>query len=221
MSAISQCVAVLGGSFDPVHNGHIAIAGAALSELGADSVLMMPAKNPPHKQGYQAGDGDRLAMIKLAISAEPRIQVDTSELEQARTSYSVLSMQAFRKSLGDRASICFLMGWDSLQTIDTWWHWQTLFELVNIVVVRRPGYDGIESEIVRQVYDQRLVDIRELKTTLSGGIAILDMPAYQISSSDLRNEIKSGNGVTHNALPNVVNNYIQEQGLYGCQSYKS
>lgn len=242
-------VAVLGGSFDPVHNGHVAIAEAACSALKLDRLLFMPAKQSPLKTGHATGLHHRMAMLELALkglcSAFPdTIGIDQRELTAARASYTALSMRELREELGADAAISFLMGWDSLQTLDLWWQWQSLFELVNIAVVRRPGYQSIESSAVKAEFESRLVDASVLSAHPCGKIAVLAFEEHDIASSAIRTALietdakaiedsaveRNGEGQTNSRalrlksiaphVPADVLRYIDDHELYFTEQIK-
>lgn len=224
-------IAVLGGSFDPVHNGHLALAKAALSFLNADSVKVMPAKRAPHKGAYKSTEAHRLAMLELAFEELDRCVIDRRELDRDSISYSVLSMRELREQCGEDVSLTFVMGWDSLQTLHTWWHWQELFDYVNIAVAARPGYEPSIPDSVRLQFDQRLSDIGALSDCLKGGVAVLPLDEQLVASSDIRRVLQqtvSQSGKQNRAnegsrpfdamldewLPLSVAQYIEQHGLY-------
>lgn len=186
-----ECLAVIGGSFDPVHRGHIALAQAAISELGAQRVSFMPCAQPAHKTALHASAKQRVSMLDAAINEfnDARIDIDLRELNRSGTSYSLLSLQELRREHGACASINFIIGWDSLQNLDSWFEWQNLLELCNFVIAQRPGYSELTSPLIKQELQQRLNDVGKIAQIPAGAMAFLPMPAWPVSSTVLRGQI--------------------------------
>lgn len=218
-------IAVLGGSFDPVHNGHVALAQAALANLPIEKLLIIPAKLPPHKADYLTSEEHRLNMLELAFADVPLSHIDQRELEQERTSYSLLSVQALRREIGPQTPLCFIMGWDSVAMLATWWRWRELFDYINIAVALRPGFSGFESADVQREFDSRLVALDNLCEQANGKIAMLPFDDVDISSSEIREAIRNSQLVSGQKtptaaealttiLPSSVAKYIEQHGLY-------
>ena len=183
--------AIFGGTFDPIHNAHLAIAGEAASRLGIKRILFVPAANPPHKPGAAiASWKDRVRMAELACAADPRFEVSRIE-ENANPSYSIDTIE---KLLARGAGpLAFLIGADAFADIRTWRRWQDVVRLVEFIVVTRPGarYDAPPGARVCE---------------LNG----LDLP---VSSSAIREGIAGG--AVDLPVPPSVLRYISERGLYG------
>lgn len=223
----AQGIGILGGSFDPIHMGHVSLARSALEYLPLASLLVMPAKDPPHKAGYITSEEDRLAMLGLVFNNWPKCRIDERELRIARTSYSVLTMRELRQEVGSDVPLCFIMGWDSIQALATWWQWRDLFQLVNIAVAHRPGYGGFDCADVQREMDARMVDIESLCQRPAGAVAYLPMTDQAVASSEIRtaiarrnrtenfeNNVSTNDSVLLDAIPNVVADYITQHGLY-------
>ena len=136
---MSRCIALLGGSFDPVHHGHIALAALFAGLLQPDQLRILPAR-PWQKSGLQASDSQRVAMLELAFDGQPfAVTIDLQEIERGSATYTVETLRGLRAELGDAASLVFVMGADQLQKLDTWRDWQELFALANLGVAARPG----------------------------------------------------------------------------------
>ncbi|RZA13735.1 MAG: nicotinate-nucleotide adenylyltransferase [Lysobacteraceae bacterium] len=208
-----------GGTFDPVHNGHLAIARAARDQLDA-KVFLMPARDPPHKAGTRADAGQRAAMLELAIEGEPGLAVDRRELDRAGPSYTVDTLAALRAELGPDAPIAWLIGADSLRQLHTWHHWRELFQRAHLLVVERPGADiapdplrDVAPEVAGETH-RRLCAPAALAQAPAGGIALLPMPALRPeSSTELRRRIRAGEPWKA-WLPAPVAAYVVRHELY-------
>jgi nicotinate-nucleotide adenylyltransferase len=182
--------AFFGGTFDPVHNGHLAVAGEAVARFGLDRVLFVPAANPPHKlRGAAAPYDDRVRMLQLACAGHPRFEVSRIEAGTAR-SYSIDTIERLRAAGVD--SLAFLIGADAFADIRTWHRWRDVIAAVEFLVVTRPGAEYQIPEGVR---------LRPLEG--------VELP---ISSSEIRAQIARGD--FNVPVPEPVIRYIREHGLY-------
>ncbi len=205
---------MLGGSFDPVHLAHVALARAAIDELSVYELRVMPASEPPHKEAYGATNDQRLSMLELAFADIEKVRIDARELERVGPSYTLLSMRELREELGASTPIYFVMGWDSLASLDTWWCWRELFETVNIAVAGRPGYEGFASTELYSEYQSRYRSIESESAAPAGRIVSLAMSARAISSSEIRACLSGRSSNLREALPADVAAYIKQHGLY-------
>ena len=208
-----------GGTFDPVHNGHVAVARAARDALDAE-VFVLPAHDPPHKASTRANAHQRAAMLQLALADQPGLHVDTRELERTGPSYTVDTLAGLRAELGDQAPIAWLVGADSLRQLHTWHRWRELFQHAHLVAVQRPGAEvdaaslRADAPAVLDEIGQRWLPPGTLAETACGGFALLPLPALrQESSTELRRRIEAGGPWRHWVAPAVAD-YIQRHGLY-------
>lgn len=206
-------MALFGGSFDPVHRGHLQAAEEAAIQLGLEKVTLVPCHIPPHKASLHAAATQRLMMLRLALTDCPHLEVSEWELQQGRASYTLHSVQHFRELVGDSACLVFLMGWDSLQKIDTWYQWQDLLNYCNFAVWPRPGYTNLPPKVERWAHDL-LVTRERLKNYPAGKIAILETSPIEISSTELRTQLATGHN-PEKLLPGAIFDYIRKQKLYG------
>ncbi len=211
-----QPIGILGGTFDPVHLGHIALAEAALAALPIVEVLWLPSGNPGHRAQPVASTRDRLAMLQLATAGNPRYRIDAAELARSEPTYTVHTLTRMRAELGRAQPLVLLLGNDSFLTLPTWLRWRELFELAHIAVANRPGElpagggpsPELSDEIVR-----RSARGEQLAATAAGRIARFDMPPTDISASDVRAGLAAGRDL-RDLLPAAVLAYIQAHQLY-------
>lgn len=185
-------IAIFGGTFDPIHDAHLAVAREAADTYGLDRVLFVPAKNPPHKMNdIHAGFEDRFNMVKLACQADSRFEASRVEDRPGR-SYSVDTAILVRREFGDDAHLFFLIGADAFAEIQSWHRWQDLAKSVEFIVVSRP----------RRAFDvPKGVDVKRLDT--------LELP---VSSSAIRRSLQRGESDL--PIPDQVRQYIREHRLY-------
>jgi nicotinate-nucleotide adenylyltransferase len=220
LSHDARLLVCYGGTFDPVHDGHVAIARAARDGLRA-KVALLPARDPPHKADTRADATQRAEMLELAIAGEAGLVVDRRELRRAGPSYSVDTLGELRGELGADTLIAWLVGADSLRQLHTWHRWRELFDRAHLVVVQRPGADidmaalRDASPVVAELVEQRRRPPEALAATAHGGFAVLPLPGLRPeSSTELRRRIATGEPWAH-WVPPAVAAYIVRHGLYG------
>lgn len=204
-----------GGSFDPIHDGHLAIARAARDALGVP-VTLVPAGDPPHKPPTRASGEQRAHMLELAIAGEPGLAIDRRELRRAGPSYTVETLTELRAELGAEAPLAWLVGADSLRQLSSWHRWRELFTLAHLLSVPRAEAttDGGESQSLAAELAHRRCPLAALSSRPAGGLALLPLPALRSeSSSALRQRIASG-APWSDWVPPAVAAYIVQQSLY-------
>ena len=213
---MTRCVAVLGGSFDPVHLGHVALAAAFDDLLQPDTLRVIPAR-PWQKSALQATDAQRLAMLALAFAESTTpVVIDTQELDRAGATYTVETLRALRAELGDDVSLVFLIGADQLQRLDTWRDWRALFELANLGVAARPGFSLADAALppaVAQELAPRRASPAQLRATPRGLVNVAPSLAVDVSATEIRSALRQGTGAKA-LLPSIVLDYIQQHNLY-------
>jgi nicotinate-nucleotide adenylyltransferase len=187
---VNPPLAILGGTFDPVHNAHLAMARCALDALDARQVLWLPTGAPHYRKPPVASAQDRVAMLKLAIDGDPRHAIDERELAPAVSGYTVDSMIALRAKLDSKTPIVLLLGADQYAKLETWHRWRDLMKLCRLAVFARPGWNPPDGRAER-----------------------VPMPPMEISASEIRSRVALGQDVA-GLLPAPVLNYILERGLY-------
>ncbi|MFC3033777.1 nicotinate-nucleotide adenylyltransferase [Pseudoalteromonas fenneropenaei] len=204
---------IFGGTFDPVHSGHLNMATSALSQLQAEHLYFMPCAIPVHKARPGVADAHRIAMLKLAIAEHPEFLLDTRELERTEPSYSLLSMQEWRK---DRPTepLVFLLGMDSFNQLHRWYHWQQLVALCHIVVYQRPGdVFAPSAELQAYLAAAEVTEPNQLHQQAGGLCYFMAGPTFDVSSSQIRALLQQGRR-NELALPTAVLSYITEHQLY-------
>jgi nicotinate-nucleotide adenylyltransferase len=218
MHALVLCY---GGTFDPVHNGHLAIAGAVRDSLDAE-VHLIPAADPPHKGATHADAEQRAAMLALAVEGQHGLLVDRRELRREGPSYTVDTLQALRAELGPHAPLVWMIGSDSLFELDTWHRWRELFDLAHVLAVGRPGARIDEASIATRapaVHAEIAPRWRlpaQLHAMPAGGFAEFRLAAERPeSSTELRRRIRERDRAWRDWVPPAVAAYIATHGLYG------
>jgi len=196
-------VGVLGGTFDPVHSGHLVIAEEARLKLKLNKVLFLPAGQPWLKTNSKITPAvHRIEMLKRAIADNASFELSTMEVDRPGPSYSVDTVAALQQQLGAGAKIFFLIGWDSLAELPQWKEPARLIQLCKLVAVTRPGFSR--------------PDLKSLEPSIPGitqSVVWLDIPPIDISSSDIRDRVAQGLSI-HRLVPDDVESYIAENKLY-------
>lgn len=215
--------AFYGGTFDPVHNGHLAIARAAREALGT-TIWLMPAADPPHRDAPGASAEHRAAMLDLAIEGQAGLRVDRRELERAATtdapSYTIDTLRELRAKHGEQAPIAFLIGADSLHGFATWKEPEALLAGAHWVVAERPGSaldEHLPPPVARLVGGRWTLNAAALREAPGGKLLRLRQPLHGESATQIRRRIAAGE-TWHHLLPLPVAKYIVAHGLYGSAS---
>ena len=204
-----------GGTFDPVHDGHLAIARAARDTLGT-CIDLMPVADPPHRDPPGADAQQRAAMLELAIAGEAGLRIDRRELERGGRSWSIDTVQALRAEVGPQAPLALLVGADSFIGLPGWKDWRALLDLTHFVVAERLGsaldqaLPAVLAEAIGARWTQTAQDLRE---TPGGRVLRLRQPLQRHSASEIRQRLADGRPWRH-LLPAAVADYIEQQGLY-------
>jgi nicotinate-nucleotide adenylyltransferase len=204
-----------GGTFDPVHEGHLAIARSARDALEA-TVHLMPAADPPHRAPPGASAHDRVAMLRLALRGEPGLALDLRELGREGRSWTVDTLRALREDVGSAAPVALLVGADSFAGLPQWKEWEALFGLAHFVVASRGGtpLEDLPAPLARVLEGRRAASARALREAPAGQVWCLRQPLHPQSASDIRARIAGGRPWRH-LVPDAVAAYIQAHGLYG------
>ncbi len=206
-------LAIFGGTFDPIHNGHLNMAHHACDELNLDTLYFMPCAQPAHKATPGVTAEDRLAMLQLAIADDTRYALDDRELKRTGPSYSVLSLRELRLEHPNEP-LAFLIGMDSFNGLHTWYHWQEIVKLCHILVYRRPGEVFSPPEELTEYVTNARVDTPEELTEATGGkLYLLSGPELSASSTEVREQLQRHRGKP-DYVPEKVFGYIEMHRLY-------
>ena len=196
-------IGIMGGTFDPIHNGHLLIAENAYDQLDLDEVRFIPTGRSPHKQGKRITDGThRLRMVELAIADNPAFVADDSELLSEALSYSYLTLQNLHES-SPEDELYFIMGGDSLRDFKTWYHPERICSCATLVAAIRDECDRVHL----------MSYAKELKQMFSADIRLIRTPNLSVASSELRKRVAVGETIRYQ-VPEAVRAYIQNNRLY-------
>ena len=214
-NADNRILALYGGTFDPIHQAHINTVKAMAAEAGLEQVILLPNNVPPHRPQPKANAQQRLMMAQLAVNGDPLFRVDDRELHRDALSYTVETLRQYRSEIGSRRPQAFIIGQDSLLSIDTWHEWDKILTLCHILVCKRPGYTlDFPSERLADWFVQHLITTPDsLHKRPSGYIFLADTPLFPISATNIRERLKNGEDCRDQLAP-AVQDYILEQGLY-------
>lgn len=204
--ATRRRVGFMGGTFDPIHHGHLVTAESVYESFDLDVVIFIPSGSPPHKSGSEVtAPHHRLNMTRQAVESNPHFSVSSVEIEREGPSYTIETMHHFRSCYGSDADLYFITGVDAVVEMRQWKNSEGLFELCKFIAATRPGYptDGFFRFRDRLPPEHRK------------NIKMLAVPALAISSSDLRSRVCRGRSIKY-LVPESVEHYIYENGLYWC-----
>lgn len=204
---------LFGGSFDPIHIGHLRIA-LELQQLACfDRLLWIPCHQPPHKKLSGTGDVDRLAMLQLALNGQPSFELDLREFDRPGPSYTLDTLISLREQWPE-ASLNLMIGSDGFANLHTWHNWQQLFDFANIIVAQRPGWSLAHDHPVSAFCQPRVLqEATALREYKQGQLVMAQVSMLDISASFIRAECAAGRTVRY-LVPDTVFDYIQTHKLY-------
>lgn len=206
-------LAIFGGTFDPVHIGHLRAAWEAAEALDAE-VRLVPAHVPPHRPQPQASAAHRVAMLRLALAGQARLALDTRELQREGPSYTVDTLRELRAEIGPQRPLILLVGADAYAGFPGWHQWLALYELASIVVLTRPGHAVEWSGVLAlETRARRVATSAELRGQASGAVLELEVSALDISASSIRATIAAGREPRFLVGATVLD-YLRTHGLY-------
>lgn len=212
----SAPVGIMGGTFDPVHFGHLRLADEAVEILGLECVRWIPAGQPSHRTPPMASADHRLEMVKRAIARHPSFELDDAEIRQTRPSYTVETLERLRRELGEKRSIVLLLGTDSFRNLTTWERWRDLFELAHIFVGLRPGHSltpgGMPADLAAE-WRKRPGTPEEIVARPAGRVVTYATTALDISATAIRAHFAQGLRPRY-LLPAAVLEYIESHRIY-------
>lgn len=208
-----KTLGIFGGTFDPIHIGHLRMALALKQQLKLDEMRLLPCYLPPHRATPGASAEQRVNMLALALQDCAELSVDTRELQRDKPSYTYDTLCELRVELGEQTSICLCMGMDSFAALDQWYEWRQLIRLAHIVVVERPGYVLPETGAVADLLRRHRAEAEVISAVPAGALVIASPALLPVSATAIRTQINAGESPQF-LLPDAVWNYIRAQGLY-------
>ncbi len=207
---------LFGGTFDPIHYGHLRLAETAREALRLDRVRFIPAGQPPHRAAPGASGADRLAMARLATADNPQFEVDPAEVDAAQASFTILTLERLRAALGPQRPLVLLLGVDAFLGLPGWRRWGELFDFAHLAVANRPGYSLDAAQMAPEL--AALVTARRagpdaLRQSPHGALVQFDMTPLAISATDIRHRQAGGHSLRY-LLPAPVVDYISRHQLY-------
>jgi nicotinate-nucleotide adenylyltransferase len=204
-------ICLYGGTFDPVHNGHLHAALAVCDALDQPAISLVLSARPSHRGRQGATVAQRWDMLRLACEQDDRLQPDDRELHRSGPSYTVKTLEAARAEHPDTA-INWVIGSDAYRLLASWYQWQRVIELANLIVLNRPGHPLALDETMSAFTRER--QVTQLGDELAGSVWLLNRPMLEISAASIRALLVQGKSADH-LLPGPVATYIRQHSLYG------
>jgi nicotinate-nucleotide adenylyltransferase len=210
---MSEPIGLFGGTFDPIHYGHLRTAFELWQLLGLEQVRFLPTGNPPHRESSLAPAELRLQMVRAAIAGQPSFVADDREMRRSGMSYTVDTLLDLRQEYPER-SLCLLLGMDAFLGVPHWHRWREIFDLAHVVVAHRPGWKApITGPLGEVMVDRGTGSIRELHVRTAGRIFVHAVTQLEISSTDLRALIQANRDLRY-LVPEAVRDLIVSSGCY-------
>lgn len=198
-------IGIMGGTFDPVHYGHLVLAEEARNKLKLDQVIFIPNGKAPHKDKEHILSPEvRYHMVSLAVADNEHFQVSRLEIDSETTSYTIHTLRKLRAHYGDQASLFFITGADTLLDLHNWFAFEEVLKLCTFVGATRPGY----------VSEAMLSEAHRLRENFNAQIELIAIPGLSISSTEIRERVKAGETIRY-LVPDAVLKYIESEGIYG------
>ena len=213
---VKPLIGLLGGTFNPIHNGHLRLAQELADALNFSEVRFIPSANPPHKIAPKISAQHRAANVQLAITDNSLFKLDTRELDRAGASYSIDTLISLQEELGGSAQLCLIMGSDAFAQINTWHRWQALIEYCHIILVQRPAsatQPKLAEELSDLLRNHYTENISDLTTENAGYIHMQKITALDITSTNIRAQLEAGVSPRY-LMPDNVIAYIKRNKLY-------
>ncbi|MBA1146067.1 nicotinate-nucleotide adenylyltransferase [Ectothiorhodospiraceae bacterium WFHF3C12] len=214
MAAGMAPIGLLGGTFDPVHLGHLRPALEMLEQAGLKEVRLLPGRVPPHRPAPRAGATLRTAMVERCVAGVPGLRVDTRELQRDGPSYTLDTLISLRRELGASQPLCWIVGMDSFLSLPTWHRWRELGEHAHFLVAHRPGEEPVMSGTLADWLEGRRAPADLLRHRPAGLVHFVDTTALAISSTGIRRRLAQGRSARF-LVPDTVWELIAGNGVYG------
>lgn len=205
-------IGIFGGTFDPIHTGHIHCALQVLQQCPLEQVRLMPCHLPPHRATPGVSAQQRADMVKLAIAGHPQLMLETLELEQHRPSYTAISLQQLQQRYPQH-KLAFIMGMDAFNQFSSWHRWQDILQCADLIVCQRPEHSRLSCDSKALLTQRQIIDAQQLQQPQNGHILLLEHPLQDISATSLRQQLALS-PTQPKGLDTAVWNYIQQHQLY-------
>ena len=210
-----KLVGIFGGSFDPVHHGHLRSMVELDEALSLDQLRLIPNRQSPLKDQPGASVEQRLAMLQLATRHQPNWLIDERELGRSGLSYTVDSLLELKQEVAGDARLCLIMGTDAFAAFDRWHQWQQILELAHLVIMARPGEHLPEQGPVADLLSERKADsVSELADKTAGSILLQKLTPMRVSATEIRQRLQAGHSIRY-LVPDSVWEYVCKHQLYG------
>jgi nicotinate-nucleotide adenylyltransferase len=206
-------IGIFGGTFDPVHIGHLRSALEVAEFMALDELRLIPNARPPHREAPQVSARDRLAMVELAVAGLSPLSVDDRELKRDKPSYSIDTLESLRAELATDDQLFLIIGWDAFCGLPTWHRWNELLEHCHILVLQRPDADSEAPETLRNLLAARSISDPLTLDGPGGQISFIWQTPLAVSATQIRMLLASGKSVRY-LVPDAVLTYIHAHGLY-------
>jgi nicotinate-nucleotide adenylyltransferase len=207
-------IGIFGGTFDPIHYGHLRVALDVLEALQLEQVRFLPLEHAVHRAQPLADSQPRLAMLQAALASEPRFLADDRELRRGGRSYTLDTLRSLRQELGDAVPLCLLLGSDAFNGFMSWHEPEQVADLAHLVVMERPGYSLPTDPVLQMLVEQRASDLAaDLRNAPGGRIWFQPVTQLDISATDIRERVRAGRSPRY-LTPDPVLELIQQRGLY-------
>lgn len=210
-------IGVFGGTFDPIHYGHLRLAEDMADALDLDRVRFVPAGQPPHRRAPHVDARHRLEMVRRAISGNPRFDLDAREVERDAPSYTVDTLTGLRAELGAGRPLWLLLGADAFLGLPGWHDWRRLFDLANLAVAARSGAPLLDADAMPTILKGEVAQRQDLNRP-AGGVLVRQTPPLDISATAIRDTL-AGHASARYLLPDAVLDYIHQHRLYTAHEY--
>ena len=211
-----QLIGLLGGTFNPIHNGHLRLAQELAGALNFSVVRFIPSANPPHKPAPSVSAQHRAAMVQLAITDNAIFKLDTRELERVGASFTIDTLISLQEELGGSVALCLIMGSDAFAKLNTWHRWQALLDYCHIILVQRPTsatQPQLADELSVLLHDHYTDNVSDLADENAGYIHMQKITALDITATNIRAQLEAGLSPRY-LMPDNVLDYIKNNKLY-------
>jgi nicotinate-nucleotide adenylyltransferase len=206
-------IGLLGGTFDPIHLGHLRLALELKQTFGFQEMRLLPCHQPPHRRSPLVGSAERAQLVRLALAQCPDLLLDERELRRDRPSYTIDTLQELRAELGPEVSLCWALGSDAFAGLHTWHRWQELLDYAHLVVIARPEAPLPQSGPVAELFAARRAEPAQLANAPQGSIVQANLRLLPISATEIRDQIARGESPQF-LLPDCVWHHIDQHHWY-------